>query len=156
MDKALIDRLVGAMMRMRKAGDLLSLRREVSFVELKALQSLYDNRLDTDANVFAQDITEEFHMSKAAVSQMLGSLERRGYLRRDFNPFNRRKIILTLTDKGRNIVDRMERDMVEKMSAFIQDFGEEDTRLLVELFERMSEAIDRRARPYEENSNDLE
>jgi CRP-like cAMP-binding protein len=38
---------------------------------------------------------EALAVSRAAVSQMLGSLEKRGYIRREIDRDNRRKIIIT-------------------------------------------------------------
>jgi DNA-binding MarR family transcriptional regulator len=85
---------------------------------------------------------ETLAVSKAAVSQMLGSLEKRGYIRREIDTDNRRKIIITLTKKGKAAVDTSEKEMDLLMSRIITRFGEKDSRTFVQLLRRFSELAD--------------
>lgn len=47
-----------------------------------------------------KDIADKLNVSTSAVSQILNKLEDRGYIERNFNPQNRREIILNLADKA--------------------------------------------------------
>lgn len=145
MDGSLIDQLGGALLHMRRVGAQLTGRMDVSMLELKALGRLADNRPDGERNVFAHDLVEDLHASKAAVSQMLAGLERRGYIERSFNPGNRRKIILTLTAQGRKVVDDAQRWFADMMREVIAEFGEDNARTMVSLVEKLTQIIDRRA-----------
>jgi DNA-binding MarR family transcriptional regulator len=84
---------------------------------------------------------EALAVSKAAVSQMLGSLEKRGYIRRDIDRDNRRKIIITLTKQGETAVDKAEKKMDVLMSRIITRFGEKDTRNFTRLLDRFAEVV---------------
>ncbi|MHB9291588.1 hypothetical protein Holit_00666 [Hollandina sp. SP2] len=81
-------------------------------------------------------------VSKAAVSQMLGSLEKRGYIQREIDRENRRKIIISLTNKGKVTVDKAGKDLDELMSRIIARFGEKDTRTLVRMLNQFEEVVD--------------
>jgi DNA-binding MarR family transcriptional regulator len=85
---------------------------------------------------------ETLSVSKAAVSQMLGSLERRGYIRREIDHDNRRKIIITLTEQGETAVDEAMKKWNILMSRIIMRFGEKDTRNFTRLLDRFVEVVD--------------
>jgi DNA-binding MarR family transcriptional regulator len=78
-------------------------------------------------------------VSKAAVSQMLGSLENRGYIRRETDRDNRRKIIITLTKKGEAAVDKAGKNMDALMSQIINKYGEKEMRNFILLVNRFTE-----------------
>jgi DNA-binding MarR family transcriptional regulator len=84
-------------------------------------------------------------VSKAAISQMLGSLEKRGYILREIDRDNRRKIIITLTQKGKAAVDESEKALDVLMTHIITRFGEADTRHFIDLLRRFAELADEAA-----------
>jgi DNA-binding MarR family transcriptional regulator len=85
---------------------------------------------------------ETLCVSKAAVSQILGSLEKMDYIRRAIDRDNRRKIIITLTKKGKSAVDKGQRHMDDLMAHIIEGLGEEDVRDFVRLLDRFAEVVD--------------
>ena len=54
-------------------------------------------------------VREYLAVTKASVSQMLASLEKRGFLVRQIDPANRRNLIVTLTPEGIERLRRKER-----------------------------------------------
>ena len=51
------------------------------------------------------DLAGETQISKQAVNDLLGDLERRGYIRRDVDPADRRGRLIRLTAKGMKLED---------------------------------------------------
>ena len=51
------------------------------------------------------DLAGEMQVSKQAVNDLLGDLERRGYIRRDVDPADRRGRLIRLTAKGTKLED---------------------------------------------------
>ncbi len=135
-------RLSDALLRMKRASALLCNQIDMSMLELSALRRMAHNHPDSDRNVFAQDLAEDFAASKAAVSQMLSNMERQGLLQRDFNPANRRKLIITLTDEGRRVVGETEALFLSDMTKVIEAFGEEEACALAGELERLCEIVD--------------
>jgi DNA-binding MarR family transcriptional regulator len=72
-------------------------------------------------------------VSKAAVSQILGSLEEKGYIEREINRSNRRKIIITLTAKGQDAVEESEKVLGRLISSIIAHMGEAEIDTLIRL-----------------------
>lgn len=58
--------------------------------------------------VLASEIASARGVSRANVSTLVGTLLRRGLIRQSDHPQDRRRKLLTLTDGGRNIVERLE------------------------------------------------
>ena len=117
----------------------------LSAIELAALGCI--DRCDK-ANRGAADQTAHQSMhktlsvSKAAVSRILGSLEKRGFIRREPDPDNRRKIIIRVTKKGKSATDKGQKRMDVLMSRIIERFGEKDARNFMGLLERFAEAAE--------------
>jgi DNA-binding MarR family transcriptional regulator len=120
----------------------------LSVAELSALGCIRNcNENDCDvADTADQTVHYAMHetlaVSKAAISQMLGSLEKRGYIQREINRDNRRKIIITVTKKGKTAVDKGGKYMDALMSRVIKRFGEDDARNFVQLLTRFTEIVD--------------
>ena len=84
---------------------------------------------------------ETLSVSKAAVSQMLSSLEKRGFIRRETDRDNRRKIIITVTKKGKSALDKGQKRMDDLMASIIEQFGKKDAQQFVRLLNRFAEAV---------------
>jgi DNA-binding MarR family transcriptional regulator len=116
----------------------------LSVTELSALGCI--GRCDEEACNADQTTHHAMHealaVSKAAVSQMLSSLEKRGYIQREIDHNNRRKIVITLTEQGKAAVDEAEKKMDVLMSRIITRFGEKDTRNFTRLLDRFTEIVD--------------
>jgi DNA-binding MarR family transcriptional regulator len=117
----------------------------LSIAELSALGCIggcTENDGDTVKQTTHHAMHETLAVSKAAVSQMLGSLEKRGYIQRETDQDNRRKIIITLTKKGKTAVDKAGKNMDALMALIIARFGEHDSLKFVELLDRFAEVVD--------------
>jgi DNA-binding MarR family transcriptional regulator len=87
-------------------------------------------------------IHEALSVSKAAISQMLGNLENRGFIQRETDHDNRRKIIITLTKKGRDATDKGQKHLDDLMTRIVERFGEKDAQNFVRLLDRFAEVVD--------------
>jgi DNA-binding MarR family transcriptional regulator len=87
-----------------------------------------------DKNATAHDAMQSsLSVSKAAVSQTLGCLEKKGYVERNIDQVNRRKIVITLTDAGRAALENST-DALDKLAvSLINRFGEAKTGELIAL-----------------------
>jgi DNA-binding MarR family transcriptional regulator len=110
---------------------------DISLAELALMKGIMDKTLDSDG----AKIQEALCIKKAAVSQMLGVLEKKGYITRDINKENRRKIILRLTKKGETLINKTEKKVNALLSEIISRFGETDIKQLIVLFERFADIV---------------
>ena len=85
---------------------------------------------------------EYLRVSKAAVSQMLGALERRSLITREPDPENRRTILVNLTEKGNKMIEDFEREFDIYLVMLIDRFGEKDTREIIRLIYKFMEIVE--------------
>jgi len=114
---------------------------DINLTELVFMKEIADNTFDSDKNVGLSDIRGYLSISKAAVSQMLGSLEKKGYIIREIDKNNRRNLIVTLTPEGRASLANMEVEFNDNLDKLIAYLGEEDVRQLIKTINRMMEFI---------------
>lgn len=143
------EQLVVSLFRFRKIGmvfpDGLSSQLkalDVSMTELVLMKAIADNELSSEENISIADIQNHLFVTKAAVSQMYAALEKKGYLNRETDKNNRRKLIVTLTSKGQEILSVMEDKMVQFLSELVHKVGEDNTEQLINLINRFAEALD--------------
>lgn len=126
--------LVHAMMRFKKVGMAFPPELDIRMGELFFMNSIAGNTSRSDKNVSVSDIHSSLYVTKPAVSQMLGSLEKKGYIRRETDKGDRRRIAVTLTPEGRRIQKQTQEYVDRRLETVISRFGEDNTRELVRLF----------------------
>lgn len=96
---------------------------------------MYISRKDTCPS--QKDIAEHFDISPAAIAVSLKKLEDSGYITRESlekdNRFNR----ITLTEKGKIIVEKSEDFFAQSDFAMFRDFSEQDYANLLECLKKM-------------------
>jgi DNA-binding MarR family transcriptional regulator len=112
---------------------------DMDLTALFMMESLAKNKVNSDGNVHLHELQNMLHISKAAVSQIAGNLEKKGYLAREINKENRRKLTITLTPKGREALRQAEKEFDEILSTFFAKLGEHDSKEMVRLFARFAD-----------------
>jgi DNA-binding MarR family transcriptional regulator len=115
---------------------------DINMSELVLLKAFENNSLELDSNVGLSDVRPFLALSKGAVSQMLGAMEKKGYINRDIDKSNRRNLIVTLTDKGHEALEAMYEGFVCKIERIITHIGEDDITHMISTIDRMSKAIE--------------
>jgi len=87
------------------------------------------------------EISDFLCISKAAVSQMLGSLETRALITREIDPGNRRTIIVKLTKEGEKMIERFEQKFDSYTEMVIDRVGREDTQEMIRLIYKLADII---------------
>ena len=80
-------------------------------------------------------------ITKAAVSQILSSLEKRGLLIRNTDPSNRRNLILTLTFAGKAVLEEKDMEVDTRIGEIIRALGEDEAKQLTYLITKMNGAL---------------
>ncbi|PWJ52094.1 MarR family winged helix-turn-helix transcriptional regulator [Faecalicatena contorta] len=99
---------------------------DVNSAELALMKMIKENTADSKKNATSHDIQNCLCISKGAVSKMLGALEQKGYLNREVNLQNRRTLIITLTEAGQKILEKLEGLLNEILIELIQQMGIEN------------------------------
>jgi DNA-binding MarR family transcriptional regulator len=147
MKQYLIDRLVQTIFRFKqienafRAFSLTSTRQtapNASIAEVVVLKGIKDHVFDS-GEVTIPDL---LCISRAAVSKLLGDMEKNGYILREINKANRRKLSISLTEKGRAAIEEHEHKFMELFAEIVDRFGEKDMKQLIRLSSRFMDTIE--------------
>lgn len=83
------------------------------------------------------EISEAMKSTKGRISAILNSLEKKGFIGREIDKDNRRNIIVTLSDSGRDYVMKELRECYRIVAHVFEELGEKDSKKFVELTERV-------------------
>lgn len=111
----------------------------VSIMEMALMKGIANNEPASSENTTIADLQSYLFITKAAVSQMYKNLEQKGYLIRDVDKDNRRRLIVTLTPRGKEVLTAIERKMKLLLSHTISRFGEEDTIQFISFINRFAD-----------------
>lgn len=142
MNRNLKDSLVRSIFRFKKVGFHFPPGTDLRMGEFFMMKQIAENALDSDDNVYATDIQNGLHVTRPAISQMLNSLEDKGYVCREIDERDRRRLIITLTPKGENILKAMKEHADRAIARIISRFGKEDTTRLISLLNRFADISD--------------
>jgi len=98
---------------------------------------------DKDAAAIPSEISDATRTSTARISAALNSLEKKNQIRREIDTSNRRNILVTIEEKGR---ERISTDIIQMRKQAVDIFtemGEEDTIELVRLMKHLFEITNR-------------
>jgi DNA-binding HxlR family transcriptional regulator len=151
MKQYLIDRLVQTIFRFKqienafRSFSLTAERKNLgqtapnaSIAEVVVLKGIKDHVFDSGELT----IPALLCISRAAVSQLLGGMEKNGYILREINKANRRKLSISLTEKGRAAAEEHEHKFMELLAEIVDRFGEKDMKQLIRLSSRFMDTIE--------------
>jgi len=96
-----------------------------------------------NAEVTPSEISDAMQTSTARVSAALNALEKKGQIHREIDRTNRRNILVTITDAGRERIDAVARQMRQQMVDALVEMGEQDAIEFVRLSKRFMEISQR-------------
>lgn len=88
------------------------------------------------------DIQDSLHISKPAVSQTLNNLERKGYITRNIDANDRRKIKVTITAAGCRQLDEAQRAYESALDEILTKLGTAEARTLITLLNRLMDILE--------------
>ena len=89
------------------------------------------------------ELADRALVSSARIANILRALEAKGWIEREHSKTDRRRVHVTVTDKGFQDLEIKRREFEERTAAFLEQLGETDTQEMVRLLRRANEIIDR-------------
>jgi len=94
-----------------------------------------------DTAVLPSELSVALNSSTARVSALLGSLEKKGLIVRDIDTTNRRNILVTITESGRNFAKSEMKKRKEHLAQVFTELGEKDAEDFLRLLEKFFELM---------------
>ena len=98
-------------------------------------------------------VCNELGISKSNLTNMLNSLENKGFLKREFCPDDRRNISIILTPKAEEIHTHFHEEMDKKVNELSDYLGKEDTEKLIDLLGKALIYFENKEREQDEQKN---
>lgn len=145
MAKDLREQFIRVTMRFKKIDVCLPSVVRLHYGEMAVMSKAFagcplDKEGGTGLNV--SEIQEDLHISKPAVSQILNTLESKGYIVRTIDPKDRRKISVKVTPEGAEELNQALKCYEDALDEVIMKFGEEDTKRLILLLTKLIDTFD--------------
>lgn len=124
---------------MRKKRHPMDDFREFEKGENGILQSLLINDKSGGEKLTPGEISAIQELSTGRVAAALKSLENKNYIERQIDKTDRRRIIVTLTEKGKIFAQKLFDKTIEKVERVLREIGEHDAKEFFRILKRMVE-----------------
>ncbi len=88
--------------------------------------------------VMPSDISNDMKISSARVAAMLNSLESKGYITRQMDKSDRRKILVDLTQEGKELAEKHSKAIAVHTAHMLETLGEHDALELVRIVKKLA------------------
>lgn len=95
--------------------------------------------LDENDGASAIEISQRFQVNSSRVAATLNSLSKKGYIERKNNPYDKRKIQVFITEKGKEFSESRKNDVLIHIERILKELGDEDTKEYLRIMRRVSE-----------------
>lgn len=96
---------------------------------------------DEGQPVTAGSISSTLHMTTSRIAAVLGSLQKKELIERICDETDKRRVLVTLTDKGLSFCKKRKQRVIHDMSYMFSQLGEEDARHFVRLMKRVHDIM---------------
>lgn len=151
MGKDLKEQYMRAIIRFRKIGLILPYSSNLNITELVVMRGLEDNCPYSESSINISEVQSELHITKSAISQRMNSLEKKGFIERKINTEDRRKIVVTLTQTGKDILKETKKSANDNLNKIISHLGEKNIKQLISLLNQVSDVSEEIKREILEN-----
>lgn len=93
-------------------------------------------------DVHPGDLAEKLSLVPGRMTDILKTLEKKGMIRREQDPEDRRRVLVRITPKGTRSVTGRREQIREQYSGLYEALGLEDTVKLIELLQKMNRYFD--------------
>lgn len=112
----------------------------ISCSELSILKTLYESEKE-DRKMNITELSSSLKITKSATSQLVTKLEKKGFVKRKINLFDKKIYYICLTEEGKSSYE----DSITKYNNAIlkvaNEMGEDDCKVLSRLLEKLSDVI---------------
>lgn len=108
---------------------------------------------ESDCGVYVSTIAEHLKVTPSAISRMLKGLEEKELIERKVNKNDRRNTYVTLTEKGEMVARKVEAEVNELTNNVILAMGEEDSKTLIVLFNKLVDVMEAEIKQHRESKS---
>ena len=138
MNSDLKGELIHAIFGIKKIAAVLPGEFDINISEIMTLRKLSHCHSAAVQGLHVSELQKTLHCSKPAMSQMLNSLEKKGYVKREIDNADRRKIAVTPTESGIAVLELTINYIDGIVNNITERLGPDDTHELIRLLTRLN------------------
>lgn len=96
---------------------------------------------DSETSVSPNHIAERLIISRASVTSLLDSLEKRGFVKRQPHPTDRRMLLVELTDSGRQVANQFRPIVHQHQKVWLNALNEKEQEQLIQTLHRLQASL---------------
>ena len=131
--------LISTMLEFRKVKPTIQNVCGIPAGEFFFLQRIHE--LSKDGDVRVSHLRDAMSMTMQAVSQFVRTLEEKGMVQREIAPNDRRVTLVTVTPKGKQILEDSQQHFNHMLDRLIQQYGPEELEKLIQMLDRLCSTI---------------
>jgi len=97
--------------------------------------------VDSETPVSPNNIADRLIISRASVTSLLDSLEKRGFAKRQPNLYDRRMILIELTDSGRQVANKFRLIVHQHQKVWLNALNEKEQEQLIKMLQRLQASL---------------
>jgi DNA-binding MarR family transcriptional regulator len=110
-------------------------------LDVSAAGGLVLGQLRDHGPMSPSELGERLIVTRATVTGLLDSLERRGFIRRSANPADRRGLLVEITPRGLEVVQQVRTIIHRNETAWMRVLSDEELRAYIALLQRIQDSI---------------
>ena len=117
--------------------DQIACKHGLTGIQSFFLKCIYDYAENGD--VFQKDLEKMFDIRRSSVSTMISCVEKKGYIKRESIPTDKRINKIVLTEEGRKKYEEVDADLKEYKHQLLKDFSDEEIDLVYNMLQKISD-----------------
>ncbi|MGB2965228.1 MAG: MarR family transcriptional regulator [Anaerolineales bacterium] len=105
--------------------------------ECELLGFLYLNLGAGPNTIAASELSNQLYVTPAAITHLLNPLEDAGFITREKDPDDRRFVLISLTDEGKETAKSLVMGVEEILEGLVNYLGDEESNKLIQLISKM-------------------
>lgn len=108
----------------------------ISTSELNCLKIFTEGNM----KISVKDLAERLNITSGGVTKIVGQLEEQGILRRDMDPDDRRGILVSLTSKGKSLINKLHRVTSDYYSSMFSGLSDTEKEKILSGLQSLNDA----------------
>lgn len=111
------------------------------YIAEKGIYSILEYLINKENAVLAGELSQELNVSTARIAFLLKKMEMRGLIRK-IKPINdKRKTLVLITDKGKNLIIKLKNKLILDMQNLVDKIGIEDIETFIKISKKIKISI---------------
>ena len=112
------------------------------FMLLIKLGKFLDEKKEASAKT--TELSRILELSPSTITPLINSLEEKGYIKRDYDKTDRRIVLLSFTEEGDKLKQKINKTFNTQMQGLMKYLGENDTKELIRLLKKCGEYMNKK------------